>query len=451
MSHTRALRQRAAPGVLQRCSVLEAWTTASRELRQHQAADAVLGRVRGWLEEGRQPSWTEVSAAGPEVKAYHAQWGNLELHDGRSTEAMGQQVREHYEEMRAALREDERATAEALQQDLRRTTERLDQVTRGWERHLMQVGRAADAVQRALRRTGEAGDGQGDGDGGISDVVGLGPPEDQRFKKPDASEAKIRLNEGRFKRLLRGLRSVSKELGAQLPRKTLMLDSTPVTFDRQTCHPWLSVTADGRGLWLSPAATPGDDQHPARFDRVICALGAAPLPAGQCYWEVDVRCCGGGGGGGGGWAVGVAYGCLKRKGRDKGARLGRNRNSWCLEQQQQQHQRDGGLVAWHNDRGVTVSGGWGAGVGRVGVWLHHEKGLLRFYDAGNMALLQAFSSAVTTVFDRAHHQFTEPLYPAVCLLEPAVGGGVATAGTAPTAAAPLWASHVEICDLAATL
>ncbi|KAG7253930.1 LOW QUALITY PROTEIN: hypothetical protein CRUP_002650, partial [Coryphaenoides rupestris] len=54
-----------------------------RELRQHQAADAVLGRVRGWLEEGRQPSWTEVSAAGPEVKAYHAQWGNLELHDGR--------------------------------------------------------------------------------------------------------------------------------------------------------------------------------------------------------------------------------------------------------------------------------------------------------------------------------------------------------------------------------
>ncbi|KAG7255623.1 hypothetical protein CRUP_014089 [Coryphaenoides rupestris] len=54
----------------------------SRELRQHQAADAVLGRVRGWLEDGRQPSWTEVSAAGPEVKAYHAQWGNLELHDG---------------------------------------------------------------------------------------------------------------------------------------------------------------------------------------------------------------------------------------------------------------------------------------------------------------------------------------------------------------------------------
>lgn len=66
---------------------------SSRELRQHQAADAVLGRVRGWLEDGRQPSWTEVSAAGPEVKAYHAQWGNLELHDGvahRRWQAPGQ-------------------------------------------------------------------------------------------------------------------------------------------------------------------------------------------------------------------------------------------------------------------------------------------------------------------------------------------------------------------------
>jgi len=31
---------------------------------------------------GRQPAWARVSAAGPEVKAYHAQGGNLELHDG---------------------------------------------------------------------------------------------------------------------------------------------------------------------------------------------------------------------------------------------------------------------------------------------------------------------------------------------------------------------------------
>ena len=44
-----------------------------------------------------------------------------------------------------------------------------------------------------------------------------------RFKKPEASEAKIRLNEGRFKRLLRALHGVSRELRAQLPRKALLL------------------------------------------------------------------------------------------------------------------------------------------------------------------------------------------------------------------------------------
>ena len=54
---------------------------------------------------------------------------------------MKQQVLEHFEEMRAALREDERSP--------------LDQVTGGWETHLGQVGRATDAVRRALRRGGE--------------------------------------------------------------------------------------------------------------------------------------------------------------------------------------------------------------------------------------------------------------------------------------------------------
>ena len=56
---------------------------------------------------------------------------------------MKQQVQEHFE-MRAALREDERSP--------------LDQVTRGWETHLGQVGRAADAVRRALRRGAEGED-----------------------------------------------------------------------------------------------------------------------------------------------------------------------------------------------------------------------------------------------------------------------------------------------------
>lgn len=42
-------------------------------------------------------------------------------------------------------------------------------------------------------------------------------------KKPDASEKEIRLNEGRFERLLKILSSISKNLKSQLQRKTLLL------------------------------------------------------------------------------------------------------------------------------------------------------------------------------------------------------------------------------------
>ena len=116
------------------------------------------------------------------------------------------------------------------------------------------------------------------------------------------------------------------------------------------------------------------------------------------------------------WAVGVAYGCLERKGRDKGAKLGRNRNSWCVEF------RDGRLSAWHNDHHMAChAAGRATPPRKVGVWVNYEKGHLAFYDADTMKALQEFSAALNAVFDRAHHQFTEPLYPAVRFLRPPEG------------------------------
>lgn len=270
-------------------------------------------------------------------------------------------------------------------------------------------------------------------------------------KKPDASEKQIRLNQERFERLLKTLSCVSRTLRAQLQRKTLLLgkqrtgaaissprgrrgltsgfccvsfsDSSPVVIDRQTCHSQITVTPEGRGLSFSAAAARSAPEHPLQFDVVCCALGSSPLTATQSYWEVDVRCCAS-------WAVGVAYGSLQRKGRDKGAKLGRNRNSWCVEL------RDGRLCAWHNDRHVTCQGvaaAAAAALRKVGVWVRHDKGQLIFYDADNMAVLQKFSAAMTPVFDRAHHQFTEPLYPAVRFLRPPQN--------------QLWPNHLEVCHL----
>lgn len=62
------------------CEGSSPWTSA--QLQQCQEADATLAVVINWLATGRRPEWTEVSAHGPEVKAYQSQWGNLELHDG---------------------------------------------------------------------------------------------------------------------------------------------------------------------------------------------------------------------------------------------------------------------------------------------------------------------------------------------------------------------------------
>lgn len=177
-----------------------------------------------------------------------------------------------------------------------------------------------------------------------------------------------------------------------------------MVIDRKTCHSQITVTSEGRGMSFSGSASSAPE-HPLQFDKVYCALGCSPVTATQSYWEVDVHCCSA-------WAVGMAYANIERKGRDKGAKLGRNRNSWCVEL------RNGRLSAWHNDLHVVCQGVRQTPLGKIGVWVNYDKGQLTFYDADTMAVLQRFSAAVTPVFDRAYHQFTEPLYPAIRFLRP---------------------------------
>ncbi|XP_070710679.1 E3 ubiquitin-protein ligase TRIM62 [Pempheris klunzingeri] len=325
----------------------------------------------------------------------------------RSTEVMKQQVRERYESIRRALEQDEQAALDSLELDLRRTRTRLDQVLKSWKQHKDRVAKSIDGTQRALSQSAAA------------EEEGKGPPENVSPMKPDASEQEIRLNDERFDRLLKSLSSISKHLRAQLQRKTLLLDSSPVVIDRQTCHSQITVSPDGQAMSFSESARSAPE-HPLQFDKVCCALGRAPVTAAQSYWEVDVHCCSS-------WAVGVAYASLGRKGRDKGSKLGRNRNSWCVEL------RSGQLSAWHNDRHIACQAVGPTPLGKVGVWVNFDKGQLMFYDAGTMAVLQRFSAAVTPVFDRAHHQFTEPLYPAIRFLRPPDNQP--------------WPNHVELCHL----
>ncbi|XP_018969175.1 tripartite motif-containing protein 14-like isoform X1 [Cyprinus carpio] len=361
-----------------------------------------------------------------------------------SSEAMKQQVQECFEELHMALHEDEKAVLDMIEQDRRETGSKLNRLLQDWNQHLSLLQKHISAIHAAQQSPAESMkqvtikdetciscrcNNPVDKMYGSHTVYSLlhvlcfQPfPEDFTLtscrKKLDPAEEEIKMNEERIHKLMKVLRNISKDLKAQLQRKSLLLDSFNVAIDKQSCHKQIKLTSDGRGLCLS-----SEDRcipnEPLRFDQLFCALGSVAITSGQHYWEVDVRCCPS-------WAVGVAYGSLQRRGRDKGAKLGRNRCSWSLEFQ------NGHLMAWHNDRHVALPiTAARAAPNRVGVFVKYQKGRLVFYDAETMRTLQEFSAVQTAVFERAHHQFTEPLYPAFRFFSPKDKGHY----------------HIEICDL----
>ncbi|XP_056111524.1 tripartite motif-containing protein 14 [Rhinichthys klamathensis goyatoka] len=327
-----------------------------------------------------------------------------------SSEAMKQQVQECYEELHMALKEDEQAVLDMIEQDRRETSSKLNRILQDWNQHLGLLQKHISAMQSAQQSPAE--------------TMKQSFPEDFTLtscrKKMDPAEEEIKMNEERIQKLKKVLRNISKDLKAQLQRKSLLLDSSNVAIDKLTCHKQIKVTSEGRGLSLSTeeGCVPND---PLRFDQLFCAMGSVGFKSGQHYWEVDVHCCPS-------WAVGVAYGSLQRRGRDKAAKLGRNRCSWSLEFQ------DGHLMAWHNDRHVALPvTAARAAPNRVGVFVKYHKGRVVFYDAETMRTLQEFSAVQTAVFDRAYHHFIEPLYPAFRFFLPRDK--------------PTGHHHMEICDL----
>ncbi|KAL2079457.1 hypothetical protein ACEWY4_025201 [Coilia grayii] len=316
----------------------------------------------------------------------------------KRVEVMKQQAKERFDVMRAALQRDEQAVKDSLDLDRRETSAKLNQIIKEWQQHLSTVRKNTVSAQNAMEPKGDAAPSMS-----LIEEVSC-------HKKPDAAEESIRLNQERFQNLLRKLQQISTDLQAQLQRKTFLLDGSNVVIDQATSHSQIAITGEGRSLCISSeASNPQSQSHPLQFDQVYCALATSPITTGQHYWEVDVRCCPA-------WAVGVTYCSLQRKGRDKGAKLGRNRMSWCVEL------RDGRLTAWHNDRHVVPTGIRGRErPGTVGVHVNYKKGRVAFYDADGMELLQEFSAKLTPVFDRVHHQFVEPLYPAVRFLRPQEG------------------------------
>lgn len=177
------------------------------------------------------------------------------------------------------------------------------------------------------------------------------------------------------------------------PERALFLKyaRTP-TLDPDTMHARLRLSPDGLTVRCSLLGRLGPRPAP-RFDALRQVLGRDGFAAGRHYWEVDVQEAGVG------WWVGAAYPSLRRRGASAAARLGCNRESWCVKRYDLEY------WAFHDGQRSRLRPR--RDPHRLGVFLDYEAGILAFYDvAGGMSHLHTF-----------HAAFQEPLYPALRLWE----------------------------------
>ncbi|EDL02366.1 tripartite motif-containing 14, isoform CRA_b [Mus musculus] len=179
----------------------------------------------------------------------------------------------------------------------------------------------------------------------------------------------------------------------QTPMDTRLKENarTP-TLDPDTMHARLRLSPDGLTVRCSLLGRLGPRPAP-RFDALRQVLGRDGFAAGRHYWEVDVQEAGVG------WWVGAAYPSLRRRGASAAARLGCNRESWCVKRYDLEY------WAFHDGQRSRLRPR--RDPHRLGVFLDYEAGILAFYDvAGGMSHLHTF-----------HAAFQEPLYPALRLWE----------------------------------
>nr|XP_057929519.1 tripartite motif-containing protein 16-like protein [Doryrhamphus excisus] len=172
-------------------------------------------------------------------------------------------------------------------------------------------------------------------------------------------------------------------------RSDLLQYFRPLSLDPFTAHKELSLT-EGNRMVSRTGELHSYPDHPDRFDgwvQVMCREGLK----GVCYWEAAW--------GGQQVALGVTYESIKRKGTSNESRLGHNSLSWSLRCS------PSALDFIHNNE--TVSFPSAAAIShRIGIFLDHDAGVLRFYAVtpGGIQLLHQMK----TTFD-------QPLYPAVWL------------------------------------
>ncbi|KAM6170515.1 tripartite motif-containing protein 14 [Rhynchocyon petersi] len=183
--------------------------------------------------------------------------------------------------------------------------------------------------------------------------------------------------------------------GPSADRSLFLKYARTPTLDPDTMHARLRLSADRltvrSGLFGRLGPVPA-----LCFDKLWQLLGRDSYAAGRHYWEVDVQEAGSG------WWVGAAYASLRRRGSSAAARLGCNRQSWCLKRYDLEY------WAFHDGQRCRLRPR--DDPDRLGIFLDYEAGVLAFYDvSGSMSHLHTFRTT-----------FQEPVYPALRLWEGAI-------------------------------
>ncbi|XP_069784040.1 E3 ubiquitin/ISG15 ligase TRIM25-like isoform X1 [Narcine bancroftii] len=172
------------------------------------------------------------------------------------------------------------------------------------------------------------------------------------------------------------------------------------TLDLETAHRSVVLSDDGRMASGSHCRQP----YPANRKRFDCwgqVLCSEAINGGRSYWEVEIS------GVHGRWAVGVCYGSMKRKGRDKENVLGENNKSWsvCSGNYSSFWSYLSGscsVLAQHNDDVTELS-----------VPLFSKVGVFVDFDAGIISFYSVLESKLCLICTYQQQAFSESLYPAL--------------------------------------
>ncbi|XP_012708138.2 nuclear factor 7, ovary [Fundulus heteroclitus] len=155
-----------------------------------------------------------------------------------------------------------------------------------------------------------------------------------------------------------------------------------VTFDPDTAHPLLNLSADGKQVFTGNQSKNKEDK-PQRFDQVLNVLAKEGFSSGKSYYEVQVK-------GKTQWDLGVVSESINRKGD---IRLSPKNGCWTI---------------WLR-KGSELTANAGPAVNlpvrqipeKVGVFVDYEQGQVSFYDVDARAIIFPFTG----------YKFSEKLFP----------------------------------------